>query len=251
MVQSFASPEEIARWRAFGLIDGWEVAGTCDTEEGEIRLFDAPIMDGFFAPSIRIQEVACSRIIPGTLDGKEASEEIVRIRKGRLLATDSRFIAYNEVDHSAIFIWFDKIINVEYKNGDYLLTIDHHATIKERVFARQAASAVRYERRRVLSQPDNANFSRGVFTRTDIRFDSHQIPASRVTRHRRHPRCQIQYGTVLVRQYGSAKKSDRRKFCFCFLLLSERNSGQESFCATLTARRRRKKCKTWKRSKPL
>ena len=133
--ERFATPDEITRWRTFVLIDGWEVNGNLPTEEGEIRLFDAPITDGMFAPSIRIRELACSRIVPGTWDGKKASEDIVRIRKGWLFATDSRFIAYNESTREGINIPYDKIINVEYKNGDFFLTIDHRAIIREKVMA--------------------------------------------------------------------------------------------------------------------
>lgn len=131
----FASHEEIARWRAFGLIDGWEVSGNLDIEDGEIRLFDAPIIDGFTAPKIRIRELACSLIIPGTLEGRPPKEEIVRFRKGWLFATDSRFIAYNQPNGQSITIPYDKITNVEYKNGDFLLTIDHRGIIKERVMS--------------------------------------------------------------------------------------------------------------------
>ena len=64
--ERFALPDEIVRWRAFGLIDGWEVGGNLQIEDSEIRLFDAPIIDGFGAPRIRIRELACSLIIPGT-----------------------------------------------------------------------------------------------------------------------------------------------------------------------------------------
>lgn len=151
--QRFATPDEIARWRTFGLIDGWEVNGNLATEEGEIRLFDAPIVDGMFAPSIRIRELACSRIVPGTWDGKKASEDIVKIRKGWLFATDSRFIAYDESRREGIPIPYDKIINVEYKNGDFFLTIDHRAIIREKVMAQPkppkpyGMSTEEYERR--------------------------------------------------------------------------------------------------------
>lgn len=133
--ERFASAEEITRWRAFGLIDGWEVGGNLDIEEGEIRLFDAPIIDGFTAPRIRIRDLACSLIIPGTFEGRPPKEEIVRFRKGWLFATDSRFIAYNQPNGQSITIPYDKIINIEYKNGDFLLTIDHHGIIKERVMS--------------------------------------------------------------------------------------------------------------------
>ncbi len=47
--QRFAAPDEIARWRTFALIDGWAISGSFATEEGEVRLFDAPIVDGTFA----------------------------------------------------------------------------------------------------------------------------------------------------------------------------------------------------------
>lgn len=133
--ERFASPDELAHWRAFALIDGWQVSGNLAPGEGEIRLFDAPITDGMFTPSIRIRELACSRIIPGTCGGKEASEDIVKIRKGWLFATDSRFIAHNESTREGINVPYDKIINVEYKNGDFFLTIDHRAIIRERVMA--------------------------------------------------------------------------------------------------------------------
>jgi hypothetical protein len=135
MRERFTSPEEIAHWRAFGLIDGWDVSGNLPIEDGEIRLFDAPIIDGFTAPRIRIRELACSLIIPGTLEGRLPKEEIVRFRKGWLFATDSRFIAYNQPSGQFITIPYDKIINVEYKNGDFLLTIDHRGIIKERVMS--------------------------------------------------------------------------------------------------------------------
>ncbi|NWF65799.1 MAG: hypothetical protein HXY38_16125 [Chloroflexi bacterium] len=131
----FASQDEIACGRAFGLIDGWEVSGNLNTEDGEIRLFDAPITDGFTAPRIRIRELAYSLIIPGTMEGRPPKEEIVRIRKGWLFATDSRFIAYNQPNSQSVTIPYDKIINVEYKNGDFLLTIDHRGIIKERVMS--------------------------------------------------------------------------------------------------------------------
>lgn len=133
--EKFASLDEIKQWRAFGLIDGWEVGGNLDIESGEIRLFDAPIIDGFTAPKIRIRELACSLIIPGTLDGRPPKEEIVRFRKGWLFATDSRFIAHNQPNGQSITIPYDKIINVEYKNGDFLLTIDHRGIIKEKVMS--------------------------------------------------------------------------------------------------------------------
>jgi len=132
----FASQDEISRWRGFGLIDGWEVSGSLDIKEGEIRLFDAPIIDGFTAPKIRIRELACSLIVPGTLEGRPANEEIVRFRKGWLFATDSRFIVYNQSNGQSITIPYDKITNVEYKNGDFFLTIDHRGIIKERVLSR-------------------------------------------------------------------------------------------------------------------
>lgn len=136
MVRGFVSPNEIASWRTFGLIEGWEVGGNLDIiEDGEIRLFDAPIIDGFTAPRIRIRELACSLIIPGTLEGLPPKEEIVRFRKGWLFATDFRFIAYNQPNGQSITIPYDKIINVEYKNGDFLLTIDHRGIIKERVIS--------------------------------------------------------------------------------------------------------------------
>lgn len=134
-LKQFASTEEVSRWRAFGLIDGWEVGGNLDIEEGEIRLFDAPIINGFTAPRIRIRELACSLIIPGTLEGRPPKEEIVRFRKGWLFATDFRFIAYNQSSGQAITVPYDKIINIEYKNGDFLLTIDHRAIIKEKVMS--------------------------------------------------------------------------------------------------------------------
>ncbi len=135
MYQKFASLEEISRWRAFGLIDGWEVSGNLPIEDGEIRLFDAPIIDGFTAPKLRIRELACSLIVPGTLEGRVPKEDIVRFRKGWLFATDSRFIAYNQPNGQSITIPYDKIINVEYKNGDFLLTIDHRGIIKEKVMS--------------------------------------------------------------------------------------------------------------------
>ena len=133
--ERFALYDEIARWRAFGMIDGWEVDGNLNIEDGEICLFDAPIIDGFTAPKFRIRELACSLIIPGTLDGRPPKEDIVRIRKGWLFATDSRFIAYNQQKGQSITIPYDKIINVEYKNGDFFLTIDHRGIIKEKVMS--------------------------------------------------------------------------------------------------------------------
>lgn len=154
--EKFASPDEVKHWRAFGLIDGWEVSDNLDIENDEIRLFDAPIIDGFTAPRIRIRELACSLIIPGTLEGCPSKEEIVRFRKGWLFATDSRFIAYNQPSGQSITIPYNKIINVEYKNGDFFLTIDHRGIIKERVMSQPkppkpyGLSDEEYERRIIM-----------------------------------------------------------------------------------------------------
>jgi hypothetical protein len=127
--QRFASAEQITRWRAFSLVKGWEAGGSLELHNGEIRLFDAPIEGGFLAPSFRIRELAYVRLKPGGT----ADEELVRIRKGWLCATDRRFVAYNESSHEGDDIPYRRITDVEYKNGDFLLTVDRRGVITDRL----------------------------------------------------------------------------------------------------------------------
>lgn len=139
LYQRFASPEQISRWRLLSLFEGWEISGDLELQKDEVRLFDAPIADGFLAPRFRIRELAYSRLNPGDSKGGAADEELVRISKGWLFATDRRFIAYDKSTRQADDIPFRRINNVEYKNGDFLLTVDQQGIIKDRLLSRPAS----------------------------------------------------------------------------------------------------------------
>jgi hypothetical protein len=91
VLQRFLSPDEVNFGRAFGLIEGWEVGGNIGIDPSEIRLFDAPIVNGFSVPRIRFREVSYSQVVTGTFN-RQPSEKVFSIRKGWLFATDSRFI---------------------------------------------------------------------------------------------------------------------------------------------------------------
>jgi hypothetical protein len=131
MPQRFLSQDEVNFGRAFGLIEGWEVRSNVGIDSNEIRLFDAPIINGFSAPRIRLREVSYSQVVTGTPNGKQTSEKVISIRKGWLFATDSRFVAYDESRREAVNIPYPSIMNVEFKNGDFLLTCDYHRIMKE------------------------------------------------------------------------------------------------------------------------
>lgn len=128
--QHFLSQDEVNFGRAFGLIEGWEVGGNIGISPSEIRLFDAPIVNGFSVPRIRFREVSYSQIVTGTFN-RQPSEKVFSIRKGWLFATDSRFIASDEQKQKAISIPYASVVNVEYKNGDFLLTVDYQRMMKE------------------------------------------------------------------------------------------------------------------------
>ncbi len=130
MSQRFLSPDEVNFGRAFGLIEGWGVSGNVGINPSEIRLFDAPIVNGFSVPRIRFREVSYSQVVTGTFN-RQPSEKVVNIRKGWLFATDSRFIAYDEQKRQATNVPYNSVVNVEYKNGDFLLTCDYHQMMKE------------------------------------------------------------------------------------------------------------------------
>lgn len=136
----FASTEQITRWRLLSLFEGWEIGGDLKLQEDEVRLFDAPIANGFLAPRFRIGELAYSRLVPGDSRGGSADEELVRISSGWLFATDRRFIAYDKSTQQADDIPFRRISNVEYKNGDFLLTIDRQGIIEDRLLSRPTPS---------------------------------------------------------------------------------------------------------------
>jgi hypothetical protein len=133
--QRFASQEEVARWRVFSLLDSWNVGGSIEVEPREIRLFDAPIADGMFSPSISIRQLSYTWIRPGSFWGWKDCEEITKVNSGWLFATDSRFIVYENSTKRAVSIPFDKVQSVEHDSGSFLMIIDHNAIIRERVMA--------------------------------------------------------------------------------------------------------------------
>lgn len=138
LYQRFASQEQITRWRLLSLFEGWEVSGYLEVLEDEVRLFDAPIANGFLAPRFRISELAYSRLIPGDSTGGSADEELVRISSGWLYATDRRFVIPGKSAQPADDIPFRRINQVEYKNGDFLLTMDRQGIVKDRLLSKPA-----------------------------------------------------------------------------------------------------------------
>lgn len=114
----FASPEQIQRWRAFSLLNGWTVQGSIDTYPSEIRLFDAPIvmhpLAPYNAPLRRLVTVACVPMkIPqlAPLNIKHMT-----IHNGWVYATDSRFIVRRTLGNDTdIIIPYSSIIDVRYE----------------------------------------------------------------------------------------------------------------------------------------
>jgi hypothetical protein len=135
MAKRFLSPDEINAGRAFGLIQGWEVGGNIGTAPSEIRLFDAPIVNGLSAPKFRFREVSYSLVVPGTISGRRPSEKVISIRNGRVYATDARFIIYDAQKREGVHLPYGAIMSIEYRNGDFLITTDYHRIMKEIIMA--------------------------------------------------------------------------------------------------------------------
>ncbi len=115
LTADFLSPESITQWRSLSQINCWEVSPTNIIPDDEPRLFDAPIINGLGAPSIRITRVEHGNTV---------------IKWGYLLGTGSHLIVYNLKSKTAYGFPFRSISNVYHSQGNFALKLESGGAVQ-------------------------------------------------------------------------------------------------------------------------
>lgn len=140
-LSTFASREQIDRWRAFGVVRGWAVKDSTSVAvyQGETRLFDAPIamhpFAEFTAPVIRFIGVSCVPI--RVSEALPVQSSVVSVNNGKLYATDRRFILRRALGTDTdVSIPYRSVTKVLFKEGvgglrNFGLQLDHSIVMEE------------------------------------------------------------------------------------------------------------------------
>lgn len=124
MATGFLSREAIAVYSQLRLVRGWALNDLAMMRQGpfasDIRLFDAPVVNGFFVPEIRLTEVVYTY---HTYDKRNTLCPRRRsVRKGGLIATDERFIIVE--DKWMMIVNYPTIRQCFNSDGVYRLVVD-------------------------------------------------------------------------------------------------------------------------------